>query len=334
VNLDRRLILVVGKGGVGRSTVAAAIAGRCAAQGKHTLLYETSANDRFGHYFGKPAVGPVPTELAPNLWAINATPASALAEYGLMILRWKSVYEMVFENRVSKAFLRAIPGLDDYALLGKAWFHTTEEKRGKPVWDAVVFDMPASGHSASMLRVPWVIVDTVPDGPLSRDAKTVKELLCDPARTSAVLVTLAEEMPVNEAIELEAKLTALGIVPQQLLVNQVFPRHFAPNTPVTRVLDALIGEAGSQGVGTPTAMPAGRGSSPVGSIADQASLAAPLAQITAHAALSRARRELNERYLAELRKRARTKVDELPMLFAHTLGPADVRQLGDKIATT
>jgi anion-transporting ArsA/GET3 family ATPase len=308
VNLDRRLILVVGKGGVGRSTVAAAIAGRCAAQGKTTLLYETSANDRFGDYFGKPPVGSVAAQLAPNLWAINATPASALAEYGLMILRWKSVYEMVFENRVSKAFLRAIPGLDDYALLGKAWFHTTEEKRGKPVWDTVVFDMPASGHSVSMLRVPWVIVDTVPEGPLSRDAKTVKALLCDPVRTSAVLVTLAEEMPVNEAIELEAKLISLGIVPQHLLVNQVFPRHFAPNTPVARVLDALI--------------------------ADQASLVAPLAQITAHAGLSRARRELNERYLAELRKRARTKVDELPMLFAHTLGPADVTQLGDKIATT
>ena len=308
MKLDHRLILVVGKGGVGRSTVAAAIAGRCAAQGKHTLLYETSANDRFGDYFGKPPVGAAPAELAPNLWAVNATPASALAEYGLMILRWKSVYEMVFENRVSKAFLRAIPGLDDYALLGKAWFHTTEEKRGKPLWDTVVFDMPASGHSVSMLRVPWVIVDTVPEGPLTRDARTVKALLCDPARTSTVLVTLAEEMPVNEAIELESKLTALGIVPQQLLVNQVFPRHFAPSAPVTRVLDALI--------------------------ADQANLGPPLAQITAHAALSRARRELNERYIAELRKRAKTKVDELPMLFASTLGPADIRQLGDKIATT
>jgi anion-transporting ArsA/GET3 family ATPase len=305
MNFDRRLILVVGKGGVGRSTVAAAIAGTCAAQGKRTLLYETNANDRFGDYFAKPAVGPVPSELAPNLWAVNATPASALAEYGMMILRWKSVYEMVFENRVSKAFLRAIPGLDDYALLGKAWFHTTEEKRGKPVWDTVVFDMPASGHSISMLRVPWVIVDTVPESPLTRDARTIKALLCDPARTAAVLVTLAEEMPVNEAIELEAKLTESGIVPQQLLVNQVFPRHFAQGSPVARVLDAL------------TADP---------------SLAPPLAQITAHAALSRDRRELNDRYLAELRKRAKTKVDELPMVFSQSLGPAEVRQLGDRIA--
>jgi anion-transporting ArsA/GET3 family ATPase len=306
MNLDRRLILVVGKGGVGRSTVAAAIAGACAAQGKKTLLYETNANDRFGPYFGKPPVGDQPSELAPNLWAVNATPASALAEYGMMVLRWKSVYEVVFENRVSKAFLRAIPGLDDYALLGKAWYHTTEEKRGKPVWDTVVFDMPASGHSVSMLRVPWVIADTVPEGPLTRDARTVKALLCDPVRTSAVLVTLAEEMPVNEAIELEAKLTAIGIVPQQVLVNQVFPRHFAPGAPVTRVLEALL--------------------------ADPAGLAPPLAQVAAHAELSRDRRELNERYLAELRKRATTKVDELPMLFAHMLGPAEVQQLGTRIA--
>jgi anion-transporting ArsA/GET3 family ATPase len=305
LDLDRRLILVVGKGGVGRSTVAAAIAGALAAQGKKTLLYETSANDRFGDYFEKPPVGTTPSQLAPNLWAVNTTPASALAEYGLMILRWESVYEMVFENRVTKAFLRAIPGLDDYALLGKAWFHTIEDKRGKPMWDTVVFDMPASGHSVSMLRVPWVIVDTVPEGPLTRDARAVKSLLCDPARTAAVLVTLAEEMPVNEVLELEAKLTALGIVPQHLLVNQVFPRHFPPSTPVARVLDALI--------------------------ADQANLAAPLAQLAAHAGLSRARRELNEHHLAELRKRAKAKLTELPMLFAQTLGPAEVKQLGDQI---
>jgi len=306
VNLDRRLILVVGKGGVGRSTVAAAIAGKCAAQGQRTLLYETNASDRLGPYFGRPPVGEALAQLAPNLWAINATPASALAEYGMMILRWKSVYEMVFENRVSKAFLRAIPGLDDYALLGKAWYHTTEEKRGAPVWDTVVFDMPASGHSVSILRVPWVIVDTVPEGPLTRDARTVKAMLCDPTRTSAVLVTLAEEMPVNEAIELETRLIALGIVPQQVLVNQVFPRHFPPGAPVSRVLDALL--------------------------AEPASLQPPLAQLAAHAELSRDRHALNERYLTELRARAKAKVDELPMLFTASLGAADVQQLGDRIA--
>lgn len=302
---DKRLILVLGKGGVGRSTVAAAIAAQCAARGRKTLLYETNANDRFGNYFDKPAVGTEPSQLAPNLWAINTNPAAALAEYGLMILKFQSVYEVVFENRVTRAFLRAIPGLDDYALLGKAWFHTKEEKRGKPVWDTVVFDMPASGHSVSMLRVPWVIVDTVPEGPLTRDARTIKALLTDPAQTAGVLVTLAEEMPVNEAIELEAKLTSLGIVPQQLVVNQIFPDHFPASSPVSRVLDALLAD--------PT-------------------LVTPLTEIAAQGTLSRARRTLNAHYLAELARRAKTPIVELPMVFAKTLGPVHVKALSELLA--
>jgi anion-transporting ArsA/GET3 family ATPase len=301
---DRRLILVVGKGGVGRSTVAAAIAEQCARRGRKTLLFETNANDRFGSYFDKPPVGPELAPLAPNLWGVNTTPAHALEEYGLMVLKFKSVYEMVFENRVTRAFLRAIPGLDDYALLGKAWFHTTEEKRGNRVWDTVVFDMPASGHSVSMLRIPWVITDTVPEGPLTRDARTVKELLTDPARTAVVLVTLAEEMPVNEAMELEAKLTTMGIVPHQIVCNQVYPEHFPAGSPVTRMLDVLA--------------------------ADPA-LPSPLFEITQHAVLSRDRRALNARYLAELRRRAKTGVHELPMLFAPSLTPAHVRVLAEHL---
>jgi anion-transporting ArsA/GET3 family ATPase len=302
---DRRLILVVGKGGVGRSTVAAAIAGQLAAQGKKTLLFETNANDRFGSYFDKPPVGDRVTQLAPNLWAVNTNPAAALAEYGLMVLKFKSVYEMVFENRITRAFLRAIPGLDDYSLLGKAWFHTAEAKRGKPVWDTVVFDMPASGHSVSMLRIPWVIMDTVPEGPLTRDARTVRELLCDPARTACVLVTLAEEMPVNEAVELEGKLTGLGIVPQHVVCNQIYPQHFPPDAPVTRVLDTLIHDP---------------------------ALSTPLRELTQHASLSRDRRALNERYFAELTRRVKAPVHELPIIFAPSLTPAHVRHLGETLA--
>ena len=302
---ERRLILVVGKGGVGRSTVAASIASDLAARGKKTLLFETNANDRFGSYFDKPPVGESVTQLAPNLWAVNASPASALAEYGLMILKFKSVYEMVFENRVTRAFLRAIPGLDDYALLGKAWFHTQEEKRGRPVWDTVVFDMPASGHSVSMLKIPWVIVDTVPEGPLTRDARTIKTLLTDPKRTATVLVTLAEEMPVNEAIELESKLTGLGIVPQHIVCNQLYPNHFPAGSPVTKVLDALAVEP---------------------------ALPSPLAEVTQHATLSRDRRTLNERYLAELRKRAKAPVHELPIIFTPSLTAAHIQALGKDLS--
>jgi anion-transporting ArsA/GET3 family ATPase len=301
---DKRLILVGGKGGVGRSTVSASIASICASRGRKTLLFEANANDRFGAYFGKPAVGTQITQLAPNLHAVNTTPGAALQEYGLMILKFKTVYDMIFENRITKAFLRAVPGMDDYAVLGKAWFHTAEEKRGKPVWDTVVFDMPASGHSLSMLRIPWVIIDTVPEGPLTRDARTLQALLRDPARTAMVLVTLAEEMPTSEVRELESKLVAnLGIKPQHLIVNQVYPDRFPAHAPSGKVLDAALREPGPE-----------------------------LAPLVGHAELQRARRALNQRYLSELGTTVAAPMTELPMVFAPAFGPEHLQYLANTLA--
>jgi anion-transporting ArsA/GET3 family ATPase len=302
---EKRFILVCGKGGVGRSTVAAAIAKACAQRGRNTLLFETNANDRFGAYFGKPPVSTNVVPLAPNLSAVNTTPAAALAEYGLMILKFKTAYEMVFENRVTKAFLRAIPGLDDYALLGKAWFHTTEEKRGKPVWDTVVFDMPASGHSLSMLRIPKVILETVPEGPLTRDARTLQSLLIDPARTAAVIVTLAEEMPSNEARELSQKLSKeLNIKTQHVVVNQVYPGAVA-NAPTNAVLTAL-------------------------DAAEGALIANPqVAALHQHSRLVRDRFLLNQTYLAQLKKDIEAPLCELPMIFRHLMTTEDIGALSD-----
>ncbi len=303
--LDRRLILVLGKGGVGRSTVAAAIASACAQLGRKTLLFEANATDRHGSYFGKPALGPQLAELAPNLWGVNTTPTEALHEYGLMILKFERIYQMIFENRVTKAFLRAVPGLDDYAILGKAWFHTTEEKRGKPVWDTVVFDLPASGHAMSMLRIPWVIVDTVPEGPLTRDARTVQALLRDPARTGAVIVTLAEEMPAVEASELATQIKALGIPPARVIVNQVAPDHFPSGTPLAKVVAAL-----------------------------QAAPALPpaLAALASHADMAQGRRALSERYLVEIARTIDAPRRELPFLPRATLEPADIGELSWLVA--
>jgi len=300
---DKRLILVMGKGGVGRSTLSAAIALWCARRGKKTLLYEYNANDRLGRLFGKEPVGDEMVELAENLTAINTTPASAIEEYGLMVLRFRRVYEMVFENRVTKHFLRAVPGIDDYSILGKAWYHTTEMTRGKPTWDTVVFDMAASGHSLAMLKLPWVILETVPEGPLRSDAKKIRALIQDPNRTGIVLCTLPEEMPVNEALELEAQLRDdLGLSPTQLLANQVYPDHFPHGSSAHAVQELLEKKPG------------------------------PLAPLAAHAATAQSRRRLCEQYLAVLAKKTSVPVAHLPRLFRSALGPEDLDVLSQAIA--
>ncbi len=304
--LDRRLILVGGKGGVGRSTMASAIAIACARRGRRTLLFQSSANDRYGAWFDRPPVGTEIVQLADNLHAINTNPAAALEEYGMMILRFRSVYKMVFENRVTRHFLRAIPGLDDYAILGKAWYHTTEEGRGgKPVWDTVVFDLPASGHSMALLKIPWVILETVPESPLTRDARKIVELLLDRRRTALVIATLAEEMPANEARDLGATLNKqIGLKVAHLLINQVYPDRFPAGSPQAAVLDRVA-------VATPAA--------------------GDLAALAAHALLSRDRRRLNERYIEQLARTVPAPQSHIPLLFTPVLGPREIQTLSQLV---
>jgi len=298
---EKRLILVLGKGGVGRSTVAAALAASTARKGRRTLLYETNAKDRFSQFFEAGEVGPEPVPLRPNLLAVNTNPAAALREYGLMVLRFERVYNLVFENRLTKYFLRAIPGLDDYALLGKAWYHTTESKRGRNTWDTLVFDMPASGHAISMLKIPSVILDTVPEGPLTRDARKLRDLLLDKRRTAIVMVTLAEEMPANEAREVtEILRDELGLDVTHLVINQVHPDHFPDGSAAARVLAGL--EASRD-------------------------LDPELAALATHGALGRNRRALNERYLSVLSGDIGAPRAELPLLFTSTLGSDNIDTL-------
>lgn len=304
--LNRRLILVVGKGGVGRSTVAASIAAAAARSGRRTLLFEANAKDRFGELFDRPAVGQEIAKLRANLYAVNTTPAAALEEYGLMILRFRRVYKLVFENRITEAFIKAIPGVDDYAVLGKAWYHTKESKGGKPKWDTLVFDMAASGHSLAMLRIPWAIAKVVPDGPLTRDARQVQSLLLDSERTAVVMVTMAEDMPSNEAIELSAQLREhLNLQPSRLIINQLYSDRFPEGSVQSQVLDALEGEE----------------------------LDEELAAVRAHAIQCRARRQLNEGYLRRLSDTIKVPQIHLPRLFVPKLSQKDIDGFSEHLAS-
>jgi anion-transporting ArsA/GET3 family ATPase len=235
--LGLRFIVVSGKGGVGRTTVAAALAQVAAAAGKKVLLATATATDRLGRLFGRAV--PVGTEIvgvAPGVDAVNITPESAIHEYGKMMLRSELVVRALFDNRAMRGFLGAVPGLDAYAVLGKAWWHTTETVAGRARYDLVIFDGPASGHAALMLRIPHAILTAMPKGPLSGDAGAMRDLFSDPSRAALLIVTLAEELPAREAAELAAQARGELALPLGPLIVNALPTDQLESPSVTAVM--------------------------------------------------------------------------------------------------
>jgi len=301
---DKRFVIVGGKGGVGRTTVAAALALAASRRGKRVLLAQARSKERLSSLLGGPPVRTEIVRVRENLEAVNVWPEAALREYGLMVLRSQLVYRAVFENRLSRAFIRAIPGVDDYSILGKVWFHTTERDRaGRPLYDLVIFDGPATGHAVTLLSIPQAILDAVPEGPLTRDARSARDLLRDPERAAMVLVTLAEEMPVNETIELAGKLRERAGIPLgPLVVNQLYPPRFATG-PSARALEALPETTGD----------------------------AALDPLLHRARIAMRRRRMNDRYLERLREALPLPQAQLPYLFAPRLGPDQLEDLSRRL---
>lgn len=238
--LDRRLLLVTGKGGVGKSTVAAALALRLAAAGLRTLLCEVNADRRLGRMLGHPEVGPEVTPVEPNLSMVDLEPDASMREYVLSKIPSERVYRAVFENRLVRYFLRFIPALAETVMLGKVMWHLRQWPDAPGGFDRIVLDLPATGHALTLLGVPHSLVSALPSGPMSTEADWMLELLTDPAITSAVLVSLPEELPVNETLELaQALRSRLKIRIGAVVLNQSVQSRFGPGD-----LAALSGRPG------------------------------------------------------------------------------------------
>jgi anion-transporting ArsA/GET3 family ATPase len=306
--LDRRFLMIAGKGGVGRTTVAAALARAAQGAGKRVLLAQMESADRLARLLGLQRA--VPDQVVPvdqGLWAVNMTPKSALHEYAIMVLKYESLYRALFENKAVRGFLGAVPGLDAYAMLGKAWWHTTELLDGQPRFDLVILDGPASGHAARVLAIPQAILEAVPKGPLARDAGAIRTLLSDPTRFAFVVVTLAEELPARETANLAREATqTLKLAVSPLIVNAVPSPRFS-DPALVQLLDASV---------------------QTGPVAAGPALAGTLAG----ARLLHQRRLDAEQNLGRLRQDPGLPMIELPRLPATSLGPEEVAQLAAVIA--
>lgn len=230
--LSRRLNIVTGKGGVGKSTLTAALALVGQSRGLRVLVCEVTAKERVPALLGAPPSGAEITQIDESIWSVHVRPAEAMREYGLMVLRYKAVYQAVFENRFVRYFLRAVPSLAEIVMLGKTFWHVMEEvdEAGKPRWDLVILDAPATGHGISFLRTPKTILELVHEGPMLRDMRKMRAMVENPEVTAVNIVALPEEMPVNEAGDLFAALRDDVGVPTtgRVFLNSAFEHRFEP----------------------------------------------------------------------------------------------------------
>jgi len=293
--LERRLHFVVGKGGVGKTTVASALALGFVRRGKRTLAVDMDAGGRLA------AVLAGAPELGGLLRVQSVDGRAALEEYLGLIIPVKRLLASIFSSRIYQYFVAAAPGLKELMTVGKIWYEATRQERGRPVWDAIVVDAPATGHSLQYLRMPQAARETFGVGLVQREATKITELLRD-ARTTAVhLVTLAEEMPVAETLESREQLRSLGLPLGHVIVNRLHRRHFDG-----ALLERLRAAA--------QAAPA----------AERALLGCVAERAVEETGWS----EINATYIARLHAELRdVPTIELPFLFVEEFGRAEVEQL-------
>ncbi len=207
--LDKRILIVTGKGGTGKTTVAAALGLWAAREGKKTLIVECNGTQHIAPLFRQPASGYTPSMLHPNLSSMTITAEEAIEDYVVKQIKVRKLYKLVFRNRVMGPFMDAVPGLHDAVHLGKVFDLSEEDKTmNQPTWDLIIVDAPATGHGLHMLAAPRSLMELTRGGPIHEGVKLVHEVISNPDKTALVLSCLPEELPVNETLELSGHLQA------------------------------------------------------------------------------------------------------------------------------
>jgi anion-transporting ArsA/GET3 family ATPase len=216
--LDKRLVFVTGKGGVGKTTVAACLARVAARRGKRVIVCEVAA-ERTWHD---------EVEVAPLIHSIAVDPEHAMREY-LTDQVGGALSKVMTSSRIFTYLAAAAPGLRELLMMGKVWdlAQLDQRRTGDTPYDLVILDAPATGHALGMLRTPRTFRDVARVGPISRQAGRIDAFLTNPELTGIVAVAAPEDMPVNETMEFLAALgEEMKLSPDAVVVNGVYPDRF------------------------------------------------------------------------------------------------------------
>lgn len=310
--LERRLIVVTGKGGTGKTTVVAALGQAAARLGRRVVLVETGLDEHVPRLLA-PAGGPVGyagRELQPRLHALRVDPYQALTEYLKLQLGVPAMASRVLRNRAFRQLLDAAPGWRELVTLGKVWHLQQAQDAGRPRFDLLIVDAPATGHGLTFLDVPRVVVSAVRAGPLRRHAAWVEAMVTDAEQTVLLPVALAEELPARETAELVERVRKeIGIPVDRVVVNAMQERPFPRDV---EDLDARLAELAPDDLAGVPGLP-------------------PPRVLAACAAHLRARFELNRDYAERIAEWTRLPIVPLPLLPGGVQGPEELALLSDAL---
>jgi anion-transporting ArsA/GET3 family ATPase len=311
---DPKILIVSGKGGVGKTTVAASLAIMAAKAGNRVCIAEVDEKGTMPTIFGSEPLGYQPREMCPGIWGMRIIPEEALAEYLHVQYHMKRISKAFTSTHFVDYITTAAPGLKDILILGKVWY-LEQERTTAERFDTIVVDAPAAGHMLRFLSAPGGLSDALRVGPVRRQADWLVQMLRDPKRARVHLVTLPEEMPVSETLETTRALQdRLDISQGALFVNAVYSELFTPQEEErlegTLDRDAMRKEGAAVGL----------------SLDDE-----DFDALSSYARFLGARRSIQGAHLEKLRAGTTESLIELPFLFSAGLALPDVENLADVI---